>query len=75
MSELESENAKLKKKLATSKLNEDRYYRYWQCSKGELDQLHDVLDALPNSIPKRGEDSCQDRSVLTRLAAWLGSTK
>lgn len=37
----------------------------------ELNQLHEVLDALPGSIPKRAEDC----SVLTRLAAWLGSTK
>ena len=65
----------LEKKLAASESAKDTYRTSSNGYLQELNQLHEVLDALPGSIPKRAEDSYADRSVLTRLAAWLGSTK
>ena len=72
---LQSEVAELNKKLASSESTKDVYRTSSTGYQQELNQLHEVLDALPGSIPKRAEESYQDRSVLTRLAAWLGSTK
>ena len=65
----------LEKKLTASESAKDSYRTSSNAYNQELNQLHEVLDALPGSIPKRAEESYQDRSVLTRLAAWLGSTK
>lgn len=65
----------LEKKLTASESAKDIYRTSSNGYQQELNQLHEVLDALPGSIPKRAEESYQDRSVLTRLAAWLGSTK
>jgi len=65
----------LKKKLASSESAKDMYRSTSVAHNTELEQLHEVLDALPGSIPKRAEGSYNDRSVSTRLAAWLGSTK
>lgn len=65
----------LEKKLTASESAKESYRTSSNGYQQELNQLHEVLDALPGSIPKRAEESYQDRSVLTRLAAWLGSTK
>lgn len=65
----------LEKKLTASESAKESYRTSSNGYNQELNQLHEVLDALPGSIPKRAEESYQDRSVLTRLAAWLGSTK
>jgi chromosome segregation ATPase len=62
-------------KLAASESAKESYRTSSNGYNQELNQLHEVLDALPGSIPKRAEESYTDRSVLTRLAAWLGSTK
>ncbi len=73
--QLQIEVNELTKKLAASESAKDSYRTYSNSYNNELEQLHEVLDALPGSIPKRAEDAYNDRSVLTRLAAWLGSTK
>lgn len=65
----------LEKKLTASESAKESYRTSSNGYNQELNQLHEVLDALPGSIPKRAEESYSDRSVLTRLAAWLGSTK
>ena len=65
----------LEKKLTALESVKETYRTSSNGYQQELNQLHEVLDALPGSIPKRAEESYQDRSVLTRLAAWLGSTK
>lgn len=65
----------LEKELASSESAKNAYRTSSNGYQQELNQLHEVLDALPGSIPKRAEESYNDRSVLTRLAAWLGSTK
>jgi hypothetical protein len=71
----EVEIEELKMKLTTAESAKDMYRNTAVSHNNELEQLHEVLDALPGSIPKRAEGSYNDRSVLTRLAAWLGSTK
>ena len=73
--QLQIEVNELTKKLTASESAKESYRTSRDGYQQELNQLHEVLDALPGSIPKRAEESYQDRSVLTRLAAWLGSTK
>ena len=73
--QLQAELDELKRKFESAERSRIGSYEAWQQCKGELDQLHEVFDALPGAIPIRAEGSYQDRSVLTRLAAWLGSTK
>ena len=42
----------------------------------EIEQIHQVLDALPNYVSRKSsaeeEWARVERSALTRLAAWLG---
>lgn len=71
--EVEIEDLKIKLKGVEG--SRDMYRTSSNGYNQELNQLHEVLDALPGSIPIRAEESYTDRSVLTRLAAWLGSTK
>jgi len=43
----------------------------------EIEQVHQVLDAVPNSIARKSdhEESWQrvERSIVTRMAAWLSN--
>lgn len=72
---LKSKLLELTQKLTSSESAKESYRTSSNGYHAELQQLHEVLDALPGSIPKRAEDAYSDRSVLTRLAAWLGSIK
>lgn len=73
--DMKSKLVELEKKLTSSESAKESYRTSSNGHQQELNQLHEVFDALPGSIPKRAEESYSDRSVLTRLAAWLGSTK
>ena len=73
--QLQAELDELTKKLTASESAKESYRKSSNAHSEELEAIHEVLDALPASIPRRAEGSYRDRSVLTRLAAWLGSTK
>lgn len=46
-------------------------------ARGEIEQVHILLDALPNAVARKTEheDSWQrkDLNLMTRLAAWLAT--
>jgi len=67
--------AELDKQLASAKSTSEYHVKEANESKQMLEQVHQVLDAVPQSIPREseGENSWDrvKRSPVTRLAAWL----
>ena len=41
----------------------------------ELHQIHAFFDAMLGSIPKQDKETYKNNSAMTRLAAWLASTR
>lgn len=68
---------KLEKELKEAKETKDRYYRDERAALEVIEQIHQVLDAVPGSIAREseGENSWDriKRSPMTRMAAWLAS--
>lgn len=69
--------AELEKKLKDTEASKQSWYQSATESAGVIEQLHLVLDAVPNSIPRKSnhEESWRqtDLSPATRMAAWLAS--
>ena len=67
----------LEKKLASETSAKDTWYKMKNDADAMLEQIHQVLDAMPNAIPRKSdaEESWNrvERSPVTRLAAWLAS--
>ncbi len=65
----------LEKKLASETSTKEAWYKQMNENAAMLEQVHQVLDAMPNSIAREseGENSWDrvKRSPVTRLAAWL----
>jgi peptidoglycan hydrolase CwlO-like protein len=61
----------LEKQLAETARQRDSNATMRQSAETELEQLHQMLDAVPNPILRREEGTYGDRRVITRLAAWL----
>lgn len=80
VSELQAANVKiaeLEKKLASETSARDAWYKMKNEADAMLEQVQQVLDAMPNSIARQSdaEESWKrvERSPVTRLAAWLAS--
>lgn len=73
--ELETQVEKLTKEAASNKSTSDTWYRQHNEKEAELEQLHSLLDALPNCLPRKsqGEESWRTKEhvAMTRLASWL----
>lgn len=65
----------LEKQLGDALKTREAQYAARSAAEAELEQLHQMLDAVPGPIPRRDEGTYTDRKVITRLAAWLASTK
>lgn len=61
----------LQKKLDDTTKQKDSHYEERTKHANEIEQIQQVLDAVPNCIPRRAEGEYIDRRALTRLAAWL----
>ena len=65
----------LEKKLKEVESLKEQWYKQSNEHEKMLEQLHQVLDAVPNSIAREseGENSWDrvKRSPVTRMAAWL----
>ncbi|MCW3581747.1 hypothetical protein K6Y74_01805 [Burkholderia cenocepacia] len=67
--------AELEKQLETEK-NSSKYAREARdAAKAEADQIHAFLDALPGAIKKRNDETYVEHSAMTRLAAWLATSR
>lgn len=63
---------RLEKEVQQQKQYKENYQKQKEESDFEVQQIHQILNYLPNSVPIRGEDDYQDRSIVVRFAAWLG---
>lgn len=73
IAELRRQVDELEKKLKSTEESKNYYDRRALEAESQINQIHDILDAIPNTIPKRDPDHYQDRKVITRLAAWLAT--
>jgi predicted nucleic acid-binding Zn-ribbon protein len=80
VSQLNAANAKiaeLEKKVQSEANTKEYYSKLHAESQAMLEQVHQVLDAMPNAIARKSdaEESWNrvERSPVTRLAAWLAS--
>lgn len=63
----------LEKKLKSAEDSKKYYDNRATEAEAQINQIHDLLDAIPNTIPKRDTEHYHDRKVITRLAAWLAT--
>lgn len=63
------------KELATAKSTSDNWYKQLLQAQAEVDQVHHLLDALPNAPARKGAaneyGSAPTFAMMTRLAAWM----
>jgi hypothetical protein len=68
---------KLTKELAESKARSDSYYKLYSDCSAEIEQVHCLIDAFPNSTGRKSEPneygSTTKYNLMTRLAAWLAN--
>lgn len=60
-----------KSKEASAKSSQDTWYKAYNEDHKEIEQLHTLLDYLPNSVPKLNEDGYTNKSAVLRLSVWL----
>lgn len=66
----------LEKKLKTANEAKDSWYKNTNDLKAEIEQIHQILDAVPNSVLRKDEGAecyAPERTIGTRLAAWMAS--
>lgn len=67
--------AELEKELSTAITSRNSSREQYEKYSAEVEQVHQVLDAVPSSIPRKSEEGDSwnrpDRTTVTRLAAWL----
>ena len=77
--DLEAQIAELKKKAETDKTALAARYDDKQKFAAELEQVHQLLDAVPGAPARKSGDETTaswdrvDRTLMTRLAAWLAT--
>ena len=68
---------KLAKERDYANVSKDSAYRNNAEKSAEIEQVHALLDALPNAVPRKGAPSEYgsqvNHSLLTRLAAWIAA--
>lgn len=76
--QLEAANAEivdLQKKVKSMETTKEMYYKQCGELKAEIEQVHQFLDAVPNSVARTSNEEQEyartTRSIVTRLGAWL----
>lgn len=64
---------KVKTELKSSNQAKDSWYKSYQDVDSEIKQLHEILDYLPNKVPRQAEDGYTNIKISVRLACWLAS--
>lgn len=65
--------AKLQKELESSKSSMKYYQDIQARQKTELDDIHSFFDSIPGVIPRRNEETYNERAAMTRMAQWLAT--
>lgn len=65
--------AELEKQLKASIQTKESNHDSWLALNRELEQLHQMLDAIPGVPERKINEDYNQRSVITRLAAWLAT--
>lgn len=74
--QLKTANAKiveLEKKLKDAEHYKDLWYKYYQDDKKVVEELHTLLDTLPNTVPRKNPDGCNEYSPTIRLASYFAN--
>lgn len=69
----QAEIEKLTKELASAKSTGTYHSGRAEKAEKEIEELHTFFDALPNSISRKDENGYNQRSAMTRMAAWLAT--
>lgn len=74
--QLFAEVSSLKEKLKSAEGMRDYNSKRAQDAEQEIEQVHMLLDAVPNPPPRSGTDQyAQKFAPMTRLAAWLAGAR
>ena len=65
--------ARLTKEVESITSNRKYYQEAHTKATNEVEELHAFFDALPNSIPRKDDNGYNQRSAMTRMAAWLAT--
>ena len=65
----------LEKQLADVTKTKELYYGYYQDAKNVVEEVHILLDTLPNTVKRRGEGMYVDYSPIVRLASYFANNK
>lgn len=63
----------LEKKVESLTKDKDMWYKYYQDDKKVLEELHTLLDTLPNTVPRKSEANYVEYSVMIRLASYFAN--
>lgn len=75
LKQAQAQIGELEKKLKNETSAKDTFYKSMNEANAVIEQIHQLIDALPNSIGRQsaGEESWKriQLAPMTRLAAWL----
>ena len=63
----------LEKKLKDAEHYKDVWYKYHQEAKNVIEELHTLLDTLPNTVPRKNPDGYNEYSPMIRLASYFAN--
>ena len=63
----------LEKKVESLTKDKDMWYKYYQDDRKVLEELHTLLDTLPNVVPRKHESSYTEYSPMIRLASYFAN--
>lgn len=57
----------------TTTSNKDMWYKYHQEDNKVIEELHILLDTLPNTVPRKNPDGYNEYSPMIRLASYFAN--
>jgi chromosome segregation ATPase len=74
IAELDKQAIDLASKLKQANDMQNHYYKNQQEYQAEINDVHDLLDVLPNTIARRKDgDYSPEHKLMTRLASFLAN--
>ena len=63
----------LEKQVKDTTNSKDTWYNYYNDSKKVIEELHTLLDTLPNTVPRKNSDGYNEYSPMVRLASYFAN--